>query len=67
MTIFVNIDTLINGTIYDKLKKKYNPNNIVNERDDQSTSSTSSEETKTKEANSVADVRRIKVQKVSVI
>lgn len=23
MTIFVNIDTLINGTIYDKLKKKY--------------------------------------------
>ena len=23
MTIFVNIDSLINGTIYDKLKKKY--------------------------------------------
>jgi len=64
MTVFVNIDTLINGTIYDKLKKKYNSNNIQNERDDQSTSS---EETKTKETNSVADVRNIQVKKVSVI
>ena len=23
MTVFVNIDSLINGTMYDKLKKKY--------------------------------------------
>ena len=62
MTVFVNIDTLINGTIYDKLKKKYN--NITNERDDQSLSSTSSEETKTKATNSVANVRTIKVKKI---
>ena len=63
MTIFVNIDSLINGTIYDKLKKKYHnieykPNaysRTISEIDNDSISERRKREEK-KKANSSSDI-----------